>query len=150
MLCYHFYMKQAPHKNKHFTLTSIWFWWLLLTVLYSALSIIFHVPAIDHYPHGAGFIGYVIGFIGLFVPYGPLSIFYFLVSPLSWVSFAFFLYAMFYAEKKLGKAGLTPWKRILMNIFALLLITTMVDIIRPTPFESWQIFLNAGWIQSGW
>ena len=119
--------------------TSLWAWWFITTVLYSVMSI-FHAPVWGPYPPG-DFIGHLEGFVGLFVPYGPLSILAFTFSPLYWVSLVFFLCAMFYSEKMLKKTVLTPWKKILMNIYALLVITTIVDIVNGTHFLSWHIFL---------
>ena len=138
--CYYFFMQLIPDRNR---LTSLSFWWLSLTILYVGLGLLFNVPTSDS--HGAGIIGYVIGFIGLFVPYGMASITY----PLSWISIPFVIFAIISVERELRKSTLSPLTKILVNLIVLLVLTAVADGFRAMPFESWSIFLNAGSLHLG-
>lgn len=97
-----------------------------------------------------GILGYVFGFVGLFVPYGLFSLTAFvLFAPMAFASLAFFFIAMVYASRYLNKSNDSLGIRILKNLLVLLVITFLVDIIRFTPFASWAIFLDAGKFQIG-
>ena len=82
------------------------------------------------------------GFIGLFVPYGINAAFHFMASLLSWISVPVFIFLMFVAQIKLSSLTGSPLKKILLIFLALLIITTVIDLVRGTPLESWTIFLN--------
>jgi hypothetical protein len=133
----------AVSKNKWTIFRSIWFWWFVTTAIYVALSIAF--------PSGATvptFIGYTKGAVGLFVPYGILSIILFVLPGitmlLSIISVIFFIFTMYWINKKLNKKNYSLLEAILINLLVLLIITTLVDFIRLTPLASWRIFLHGG------
>lgn len=124
-------------KNKVFQ--SIWFCWALLTAVYLILNIM-------GYPNNASVgepMGYIAGAIGLFVPFGILSILY-LLEPETWLSVPVFAFLMLYAEKKLKEKNYGFIKNLLINLLVLLIITIIVDFARMTPFESWRIFIDGG------
>ncbi len=123
------------NKNKWAVFQSIWFCWFILTALYIILNI-------AGYPNTVpSTMGYIAGFIGLFVPYGLPSLIL-MITPYSWVSLAVFHLAMFWINRRLKGKNLGLGKRIVLNLLALLILTIIVDLIRLTPFESWRIFFN--------
>lgn len=118
---------------------SLWFWWFLLTAIYLLFNAI-------GYPAGDGNIvplGYIAGAVGLFVPFGFMSLFL-LMSPVTWLSIPVFLISMWYGEKQLKEKNYSYGKKVLMNLLLLLIITILVDFARMTPFASWLIFLGGG------
>jgi hypothetical protein len=123
------------NQNRKTILSSIWFWWVLTTIIY----LIFNL---SHYPGNTpSLLGHIAGFVGLFVPYGMLSSILFL-SPFSWISAVVFLFLMFRAEKELNAKNYNLSKRILINLLILLLLTIAVDAMRGTFFQSWVIFFK--------
>ena len=126
-------------NKKQFTIfRSIWFWWFLTTSIYIAFGV-------------SGFPGYlptplgnIAGFLGLFVPYGYLSLFLFFIdlSGASFVSLVVFVILMFFTDRRLNKENFNFGKRILLNLLILLILTTLVDLIRGTAFMSWIIFFQ--------
>ena len=61
------------------------------------------------------------------------------MSPLGLISFVVFLFSMIYANKYISNLQVkTVWK-IMLCLLALLVITTIVDLVRGTPFASWKI-----------
>ncbi len=112
---------------------SIWFWWFLTTFVYVVLNL-FEFPGSN-----ATFFGYVAGFIGLFVPYGLTSLILF-ISIRSWISLIVFVVLMKSFDKKLEKGNYSIGKRITLNLLALLVLTTIVDLVRGTGMASWLIF----------
>lgn len=124
-------------KNKIFQ--SIWFYWVVLTVIYLTFNIM-------GYPNNASVgqpMGHVAGAIGLFVPFGLLSLFY-LLEPEAWLSIPVFFGSMFYVDKKLKEKNYGFIKSLLISLLVLLIITTLVDFARMTPFASWHIFIKGG------
>lgn len=125
-----------PKKNIGDSLDSIWFWWFIMSAIYLAFS-------------GFGYpkelipttLGHVAGFFGLFAPYGLTSLLSFM-SPPAWISLVVFILLMKYCNKKFSSLNISLGKRILLNLFTLLVITSIIDLIRWTPFESWSIFFN--------
>jgi hypothetical protein len=118
---------------------SLWFWWFLLTAIY----LLFNAAG---YPTGGDhdiLLGYVAGAVGLFVPFGFLSLLL-LMSPTTWLSIPVFLISMWYGEKKLKEKNYSYGKKVLMNLLVLLMITILVDFARMTPWASWSIFLGGG------
>jgi len=109
---------------------SIWFWWIFTTIIYILLG----SPT-----------GYITGFIGLFVPYGRLSLIVMELLPVfSIISLIFFVVSMILIDKLLKRVNILLYKRILLNLLALFIITMVVDFLRFTPFGSIDIFLNGG------
>ncbi len=125
------------NENKWGLFKSIWIWWGFTTFVYLLLSKSGYLVSLP------STMGYVTGFIGLFVPYGFLSLITFL-SPFGWISLIIFLALMIYIERKLNKQNFSLTKRIFLNLLALLVLTTIVDFIRLTPFASWFIFFHGG------
>ncbi len=128
-------------QNKYNTL---WAWWIYTTIAYVLLTLMFNFPDPDQYMEGTP-LGYLFGFIGLFVPYGVISV----ALMMSWVSFLAFFPIMYFMEKSLRAQKYTTTQRILINLLALLLITIVVDFIRMTPFFSWAIFFSGGVLDLG-
>jgi len=121
--------------NKNGLLGYLWVWWGITTAVY----LLFNYA---HYPNAhASILGYVAGFVGLFVPYGALS-FLLLFTPQGMFSVVVFIIAMFVLQGYLNKQNYSLEKSILMNLLTLFILTTIVDIIRGTAFQSWIIFLN--------
>ncbi len=131
-------------QNKYNTL---WAWWIYTTIAYVLLALIFNFHVSDNYMGGTP-IGYLFGFVGLFVPYGVLSVMSLMVL-LSFVSFIPFLLIMDFAVENLRVKNYSTTQRILSNLLVLLLITMAVDCIRMTPFVSWTIFFDGGVIDLG-
>lgn len=129
-------------KNHKKFFCSLWFWWLLLTVVYVCMTFVFFDEQFNSSIIGTP-LGYMFGFIGIFVPYGVASfvLFYF---PMTWISFVVFILVMLFAETKLGMMNLSSRRRVALNLLILLVLTITVDLIRDTPFESWDIFLKGG------
>jgi len=123
------------NQNQWVIFRSIWFWWVVTTVFYLALSIYLS-------PDTPTPLGYIPGFIGLFVPYGFLSFPLFFLSPFPWLSLVIFIVLMGKVERKLNKQNFSLSKRIFLNLLILLLLTVMVDFVRGTAFQSWVIFFN--------
>ena len=120
-------------------LRSLWFWWILTTAIYILLYILLQIAG---YPKGVATpLGHVTGFIGLFVPYGLLSAIL-LFSPASLVSVIVFLILMTWADRKFNRQSSGLGKRILLNLITLLVLTTLVDTVRLTFFQSWIIFFK--------
>jgi len=121
------------------TIKSIWFWWILTTIIYILLYLI---SSVGFGPTGdvAGMIG---GFVGLFVPFGILSLITFF-NPLGWLSMAIFIVLMVFIDRNLNKLDLSLGFRILINLLFLLVLTTIVDFVRCSPFASWEIFFSGG------
>lgn len=118
---------------------SIWFLWIFTTVIY----ILLEPQSVEML--NPNLAGYITGFVGLFVPYGPLSLYVAMFLPvLTIVSLVFFVIAMLLIDKKLKKRNFPLYKKILLNLFALFIITMIVDIIRGTLFGSIIVFLNGG------
>lgn len=115
---------------------SIWFWWFLTTSVYVGLGRLGY-PGIT-----PTFLGYIAGFLGLFVPYGLISLLLFFISLLAWVSLIIFIILMIFTDQRLNKQNFNLGKRILLNLLTLLALTTLVDFIRGTAFESWIIFFQ--------
>jgi ABC-type bacteriocin/lantibiotic exporter with double-glycine peptidase domain len=85
----------------------------------------------------------VVGMDNNIVPFGLFSLLSFL-TPLGVISFVVFLGIMIITDKVLASRNYSLGKRILLNLIALLVITQVIDFVRATPLESWNIFLNGG------
>src|SRR3989344_8820665 len=122
--------------EKKFSLSqSIWFWWFITTACYISLNLLGfpgETPTL---------LGYFAGFLGLFVPFGMLSLVLFLF-PSGWISLILFIVLIIFADKKLKQFNLNFLQKVLLNIFVLLVITTIVDFVRGTPFMSWAILFQ--------
>ncbi len=123
------------NENKFAIFRSVWFWWLLTTAVYVILGLS-RFPGNTPSP-----LGYIAGFLGLFVPYGLMSLILFF-SPLAWFSLVVFIILMIFADRKLNRGNFSLGKRILLNLLILLVLTTLVDLIRGTAFVSWIIFFQ--------
>jgi len=107
-----------------------------MTLLYLITSaIVYHNEATYAY----SYLAHAAVFFGLFVPYGFLS---WLLMFYNLLSIPIFFLTMFYAEWTLNKENVSLGKRILFNLIALLLITIVIDLVRFTPFASWNIFFS--------
>lgn len=83
--------------------------------------------------------------LGVFVPYGLDSGMLFVFSPIfSFLSLIFFVVSMGMSGRVVEKYGTTRIKKIIVALFALALVTIVVDFVRGTPFVSWDILLHAG------
>lgn len=122
-------------------LNSLWLWWFYTTALYIWLGSLLGLPESSF--SGSILSGYFFGFVGLFVPYGFLSVLL-LASPFGIISLVFFIMAMIFSQKRLDEKNYNFIKRMLLNLFALFIITFLVDVIRGTPLVSFIIFLNHG------
>ena len=87
-------------------------------------------------------LGYIAGFVGLFVPYGLKSLILFIANPLALVSLIVFIILMIFISRRLNRGNFNLSKRILLNLLILLVLTTVVDLIRGTAFMSWIIFFQ--------
>lgn len=79
--------------------------------------------------------------IGLFVPFGLLSLFMF-ATPLGWLGLVVFVGTMIYANKYITTTNVSTNKKIALIFLALFLITLAVDFARGTPFGSFNILFN--------
>ena len=118
--------------NKY--LKTIWFWWILLTIIYSFLSL----SLLD-----GGLLGRLTGFIGLFVPFGPLSVLVFFIGlPLSLISVLVFFGGAYLFQKWLSKKTFSTFTTFLIILIALFVFTFLTDIARGTYFAGFKIFLD--------
>lgn len=151
---------------------SIWFWWILLTIIY-ALFNAFGYPVDQSemkyelvgqsdgvtYEDGDfreitfgtyfaqhpvdGILTISASIVGIFVPYGAASLMVFIISFLSWISAVVFLLLMFVANKKLSQLNIGILRKVLLILAILMVLTMIVDLIRETPFVSWSILFHA-------
>lgn len=124
------------NKYKYIVFRSLWFWWFLTTAIY----LIFNTQGYPPQEGASSMLGYVAGFVGLFVPFGFMSLILFFVNALTWVGLAAFIGLMLSAEKILMGRNLGLGEKIFFNLLALLIITIIVDLIRGTAFQSFIIF----------
>ncbi len=115
---------------------SIWFCWLLTTLIYVVLAFLGYPKTEIATP-----LGYVAGFVGLFVPYGLASLILF-ANPFTWISLLVFLILMFCADRELKRKSYSLVTAILINLLLLLIITIIIDWFRQTPLASWTVFLH--------
>lgn len=115
-------------------LSSFWYWFLISTLIYLILSIVALNGKVTLLSH-------IAGFVGLFVPFGFTSLFL-LMTPLGWVSVILFFVSGHFFSKWLNQQNYSLNKKIIMIFLALLVLTTLVDIVRQTPFASWQILMD--------
>lgn len=111
-------------------LGSIWFWWVILTVIYITTTV-FNIGPFS-------FIGRI---VGLFVPFGILSLFTF-VTVFGWLGLLVFIFSIIYANKRLNTLNVTLPKKIALIFAALFIITFITDLARLTPFASIMISIG--------
>ncbi len=117
-------------------LSNIWFWWVLLTILYINLDSIYLVDGV-FIPFWSKFAG----FIGLFVPFGMVSFLYsMLVFPFGIASVIIFILFAKRFQKWLDTKNYGLVKNIFLIFVTLLFLTAVVDMVRLTPFKSFEIF----------
>lgn len=114
--------------------SSFWFWFLILTLIYLVLSMVALNGQVTPLSH-------IAGFVGLFVPFGFMSLFL-LITPLGLVSVILFFVSGYFFSKWLDQQNYSLGKKVIIIFIALLALTTLVDIVRQTPFASWQIFID--------
>lgn len=114
--------------------SRLWVTWLTLTILYT----LFNFAGFLKEGHSST-LGYVTGFVGLFVPLGPISSFLILSLPLV---IPIIMIGLFFGEKWARPWRLSFWKSISYNLIVLLLITIAADFARLTPFASFWIFFR--------
>lgn len=117
-------------------LGSIWFWWAITTIAYVLLFQFHNSPSAL-----ADILFMCARVIGLFVPFGLLSLFMF-ATPFGWTGLAVFVGTMIYANKKIAPSSFSLGKKILVIFVALFLITMATDLARGTPFGSFNILIN--------
>jgi hypothetical protein len=111
-------------------LGSIWFWWAILTAIY-IITTIFNIGPFS-------FIGRI---VGLFVPFGILSLFTF-ATVFGWLGLLVFIFSTIYANKRLNALNIPLLKKIGLIFVALFIITFITDLARLTPFASIMILIN--------
>lgn len=125
-------------NNKVSFLKSIWFWWIILTIIYIPLYLNYldksHVETIG---------GHVAGLVGLFVPFGLLGLIWALVTlPLSLISIIIFFGGAYLFQKWFSKKNVNLFFSIVIIFIALFVLTFLTDFARGTGMESWNIFIN--------
>ncbi len=124
------------NQNQYPLFRSLWVWWLFTSLLYLVFNALHWIKEGDGTP-----LGHLGGFIGLFVPYGWVSLIV-SIMPMGLVSIVVFFILMFIIDIAFSQWNLTLGRRILYNLIALLLLTILVDAIRGTFFQSWVIFFK--------
>ncbi|MDO8552458.1 MAG: hypothetical protein Q7S01_02915 [bacterium] len=133
------------NETDHKKMDPVWFWWAIFTVIYIAFNLKgFPVNYLNlgDYPNGLPLMSYIAAFFGLFAPYGTLSFISLVTNPLSWVSFVIFFLFMKYISTYIKKHRFSKYQIFFICLLSLLLITIVVDIIRGTPFASWNILFT--------
>lgn len=115
-------------------LSSFWFWFLISTLAYLILGLVSLNGQVTPLSH-------VAGLVGLFVPFGFMSLIL-LMTPLGWVSVVLFFVSGYLFSKWLNQQNYSLGKKIVLIFVALLVLTTLVDLVRQTPFASWKIFID--------
>ena len=128
-------------SNKYKFLESIFVLWFVLTLFY--ILVTYFLTKFDVSVIGNP-VGYFFGFIGLFVPYGLLSLPTFILVPGSWYSLIAFTLILLVADHLTKRSPVDLWKRMLLNLAILFFVTMVVDYMRGTPFASWEIFVSGG------
>ncbi len=96
--------------------TSLIFWWIILTVIYS-ISL------------GLGG-GYIAAISGLFTPIGPLGFYGFFISPLRFIiAVIIVLFTVIKFNKIIKNWNASDHKKILTILFILLVLTMIIDIL---------------------
>ena len=91
---------------------SIWWCWIIVTVIY----IIFTLPLSDLVPSP------IVGFVGLFAPYGFLSILYFVFNIYYNIAALFiFIVGMVVTHKYINNINISLGKMVIINLLILLL-----------------------------
>ena len=67
------------------------------------------------------------------------------LGPVAWVSVVFFVITMKESDKWSKKKDLSFWENFFLNLLILLFLTTAIDLIRMTFFQSWVIFFGGGY-----
>ena len=97
-------------------LGSIWFWWLVLTIIYTAFNFFGYPKSFSYNPHRYTYqdpythntiyslesLDHIAGLIGLFVPFGMTSL-VLLAVPIFWLSIPVFFIGMYYANQGIEK-----------------------------------------------
>lgn len=122
-------------------LGSIWFWWFITTTIYVTIDFI-NPPSIFARAEPLTLVLDIIArVLGLFVPFGLLSLFS-LLSPFGWLGLIAALVGLMYANKHLRATQMSLGKKIGLIFLALFLITFVSDLARFTPFGSFKILIN--------
>ncbi len=126
-------------------ISSIWFWWISLTITYTFLSsTLLSSPSLKSTSSFilSGLINFFVLFIGLFVPFGPRNLILFILSPLAWISVILFILVMIRVNKRLNRSNLSLVKKIFLILLTLLILTMITDMFTGLPFESWNSMFN--------
>lgn len=115
-------------------LSSFWFWYLTSTLVYLLLSMVALNGEVT-------LLSYVAGFVGLFVPFGLMSLIL-LTTPFGWAGVILFFVCGHFFSKWLNQQNLPFTKKVFLIFLALLLLTTLVDFVRQTPLASWRILID--------
>ncbi|GEM_PF-5030926 len=121
--------------------TSGWFLWIFLTLIYVPLSF-FQFFFWEHKESIliSRTIWRVLGLIGLFVPIGFLSSIDHPEVLLFTIPFVFL--SLFFSAKFAKRFNLTAGKRILYNLFVLLIVSLIIDLFLSKRWEAFYIILN--------
>jgi hypothetical protein len=126
------------HSTKKFGRQLI-IYWVISTLVYSALILMSGGST------GGTLTGYIAGFIGLFVPVGPYSIMM-VSTPMGFtaniLSVAIIIFVSLWGNKY--DILMKSYRKIVMILLILFVVTVIADAVRGTPFASFTIFLNGG------
>ena len=126
------------------SIETIWFWWIFLSAIYIGLNFLGY-PVDNPLRSYSTALALFSTILGLFVPYGLYSILYFMDSFFpSLISILVFFLLMYLAHKRISILTISTLLKVAVILLGLLIITTTVDLIRGTPFESWIILLQGG------
>jgi len=121
---------------------SIWFWWIFLSVIYIVLYISGILPESSYRASVVFPYNHIAAFIGLFVPYGLASSWLFVFAPIQSIISAILFGMMMVTSSKYIRRTKSTIVAIALCLISLLIITTVVDFVRMTPFASWRILME--------
>jgi len=115
---------------------SIWWTWIFFVIIFIILFAI-----CSHLNLSGGSTDYLIGFLGLFTSFNIITfitmVLYSTISPV-----IVFIICMIFSDKILNKYTISFYKRIIINLFLLLIITVIVDLVARTDFAAWNLFIS--------
>ena len=120
---------------------SIYVWWFILTIIYIIFNFFGHPVVINGGVAKVSLIDHFAGFIGLFVPFGLVSI-KLLALPIVWLSVPVFFYGIYFLNNWLVSQKIQGFKKTVTILGLLFLLTVITDVARLMPFSSINIFIE--------
>lgn len=129
---------EAVLGNRFFA--KFWVWWLMLTAVYVGLCFL---GGLDN-PGTGTMLGYLTGFVGMFVPFGMLSILFLPSNPLTLFIFLILIFLSIFNGVIICRFGLSAKQEILLNLAVLFVLTLLADISIYGEWNSLKILSEGG------